>query len=149
MTSVYATAWVVTAVFLSSIATTSDINWELVVRPAQVEVGRSTRYWVGIRNITQSQRALCRVGVNYIYDLPDGGQVSEPSREYPTSGSFHSCGVSGGHLVLPGETYFVKVEVSQPQGARAPVRFSVKAEEACAYEGMCTPQEFSLVQDPR
>jgi hypothetical protein len=77
--------------------------------------------------------------VRYSYDLPDGSTIDEPTVEYPGVGSPHHCAATMGHLVLPGETYFVKVRVSPPKHAMTvrAVRFRVTGEETCTEYESC------------
>lgn len=115
-------------------------DWEVVVRPYQAATTESEKfYWVGLRNKALTTRAFCLLGVRYSYDLEDGSLVDQPTKEYPSVGSPHPCAAAVGHLVLPGETHFVKVRVALPKEAepRGAVRFRITAEETCADREPC------------
>lgn len=115
-------------------------NWEVIVRPYQVETTERERlYWVGLRNRAVTPRAFCLLGVRYTYDLEDGSLVDQPTNEYPSVGSPHPCAAAVGHLVLPGETHFVKIRVALPKEAepRGGIHFRITAEETCADADPC------------
>ena len=115
-------------------------EWEVIVRPYQADTSeREKHYWVGLRNNAATLRAFCLLGVSYSYELEDGSLVDQPSDEYPTVFSPHPCSDAMGHLVLPGETHFVKVRVVLPKQAelRGAVRFRMSAEETCVDDIPC------------
>lgn len=114
-------------------------DWQVVVRPVQSTISNPGLYWVGLRNNAVSPRAFCVLGVRVTHELADGSLTDQPSAEYPTVGSPHECAATLGHLVLPGETYFVKVRVVPPRNAvtRGTVRFRIVAEETCVDAEPC------------
>lgn len=120
-----------------ALAETSVVSkgWSVTVRPiSDGGADQAEWYWVGLRNEGPTPRAFCALGVRYVYDLPDGTTVDEPTVEYPEVDSPHPCDLSAGHLLLPGETYFVRVrpERSRLKAGRVPIRFWITADEVCA-----------------
>lgn len=114
--------------------------WVVIVRPIRADtIGNERLYWVGLQNDTATPRAFCVLGVRYKYDLQDGSSVDQPTTEYPTVGSPHPCASQMGHLVLPGETYFVKVRVPPLENAAkdGKIQFWITAEETCGFEEAC------------
>jgi len=116
-------------------------DWQVVVRPAQVEAAQGGGlYWVGLRNNAARPRAFCVLGVRFVFKLADGTTLDRPSTEYPSVGSPHPCASTIGHLVLPGETHFVMVQVERPRNVanRGAPRFWITAEETCVDEKPCS-----------
>lgn len=121
-------------------------DWELVVRPPQPTDG-VTLYWVGLRNSSVAERAVCALGVTYLYDRRGGDTVGVPAENYPGTRSAHPCEATEAHLVLPGETYFVRVAVPHLKDAATPrVRFEISAEEACVAAVGCSDRPFIALQ---
>ncbi len=124
-------------------------DWQVIVRSFQSGATNAGLYWIGLRNNAASPRAFCVLGVRFTYQLADGSLVDRPSTEYPSVGSPHQCAPTIGHLVLPGETHFVKVRVVSPRNAdprRAP-SFWVVAEETCVDEQPCTHRPIQASED--
>lgn len=139
MRSMALACWLACA-FASGGSSQASGGWDVVVRPFKADTAQRVRlYWVGLRNSASQPRAFCLLGVRYSYDLVDGSSVDQPTIEYPSVGSPHHCAATIGHLVLPGETHFVKVQVSLPGDAkiRGAVRFRVTAEETCTEGDSC------------
>jgi hypothetical protein len=115
-------------------------GWEVVVRPFQAKKAEGAGfYWIGLRNGTTLPRAFCLLGVIYVYETRDGSLVDQPTREYPGVRGVGPCAPTLGHLVLPGETHFVTVQVMLPADAdlKRGVRFRITAEETCAVQVPC------------
>lgn len=115
-------------------------GWDVVVRPISAGGAEAAKwYWVGLKNMSGVPRAFCALGVRFIYDLQDGSTVDEPSDEYPGEGSAHPCSPALGHLLLPGETYFVRVQPELPKVRELglPVRFKITGEEVCVDIAPC------------
>jgi hypothetical protein len=124
-------------------------GWGLVVRPCN-SGGPERLYWIGLRNTSGEPRAFCQLGVTYMFDLRNGNTVAEPVDQYPGVRSPHPCAAGQGHLVLPGETHFVRVAVPvRKEAAVAPhVRFEVTAEETCVEAGECEAGPLIILQQP-
>ncbi|MET0556096.1 MAG: hypothetical protein ABW221_23860 [Vicinamibacteria bacterium] len=126
-------------------------DWTVVARPFRADgAGEERFYWIGLRNATDSARAFCTLGVSYEYDLPDGATVMQSTVEYPSVGSPHRCDPSIGHLVLPGQTHFVKVSISPAARAdgRRGVRFSITGEQACVDSRPCARAFIQAAEAP-
>ena len=124
-------------------------DWQVIVRPLQSGTTNAGLYWVGLRNNTARPRAFCVLGVRFTLQLKDGSLVDHPSTEYPSVGSPHQCAPTIGHLVLPGETHFVKVRVVPLRNAetRGSVSFRVIAEETCVDAEPCPHRSIFASED--
>lgn len=124
---------------VGEVSVPASSRWAVVSRPVAGATPDGVRlYWVGLRNNANEARAFCLLGVTYSYELLDGTAVDQPTVEYPNVGSPHSCAPTMGHLVLAGETHFVKVQVALPKDVRRRiVKFRITAEETCAETDPC------------
>lgn len=121
--------------------------WAMVVRPYETDVREAPRlFWIGLKNLTDTPRAICRFGVTYVFDLPNGETLFRSVEEHPAIGSPHACPADAGHLILPGDTHFIKVRITLPADfLRANgVRFEVTADETCVADRDCRTSRIIL-----
>jgi hypothetical protein len=114
--------------------------WTVAIRPSPRGAGEdSAFFWIGLRNDTAAARAFCRLGITYLFDVQNGDTVLESPPDYPVEGAAHPCTEDRGHLVLAGETHFVRVSVELPDEAlpEPNLRFQVTAQEACVEREPC------------
>jgi hypothetical protein len=124
-------------------AQASDELWRLVIRQYDVPLvarPRPSVFWVGLKNTGNAPRAFCGLGVEYSYETADGTIWGQSTEQYPVVGSPHRCSSSWepGHLVLAGDTHFVKVRVPlPPEAVPGTLRISIVAEETCVTTERC------------
>jgi hypothetical protein len=65
--------------------------------------------------------------------------VGLPTEEHPYVGSPHPCARASWHLLLPGDTLFVWVQIpaSAMRQAVSKPRFSIEADETCPHAEPC------------